>query len=666
MRRHREVAKKREGLFIMSSWSFPGNHDGQIKGVADAGIENFNGNELASLVRENCQNSLDAAENEDNPNVLVVFERTYIPSAQVPGLLEYRKILEKCKDFWDKSGSEKAKDFLSLAISKVNAENISVLRISDYNTIGLAKPYCDINDISEYNFDGWNALIKIDGGANKGDDKAGAYGIGKSAPFSNSYYRMVFYRTLNKDNERASQGVSRLMSYKEIGKIGEAYFTSGVGYYGNSNGNNPVESIPELEALNKRNSTGTDVFIYGFKDRNQLESDIIISLLDNFLMSLYYGHLSVKLQNKLINKENLSNIIENINKKRPKDIINAYGNFLVLTRSDGVHCFEKKFHGLGVLHLRILVDPNEKLDRKVLIVRKAGMKLFRLSRISKLVPFTGILELKGKELNSYFRKMETVAHDNWEPGRHPIPEQAKEYFEEIKEWIRGVVSNLAEHSSEDEINVEGLNGVLQTEIETDKNNDDSDDKKEILNDFLRKQPEIIERPSKLPSKGFFYGRGNFGHKEIEQTSGTLGKDGESGLRILKGKRQRKKIVSHKGRVDFNGRDIVNKQKSGGEKNEPLKTVRIIKQGGGKYSVVFQLEHSISSGHVELVTIGENGKSNKLRIVDAIASAGCSNAIVKEDNIEISDAIASEKIRIIVTLADNSHDYAMELNVYEHN
>jgi hypothetical protein len=39
--------------------------------VADAGIENFNGTELASLARENCQNSLDAAADDDNPNVLV-------------------------------------------------------------------------------------------------------------------------------------------------------------------------------------------------------------------------------------------------------------------------------------------------------------------------------------------------------------------------------------------------------------------------------------------------------------------------------------------------------------------------------------------------------------------------------------------------------------------
>ena len=38
----------------MASWNFPSNGDGQIKGPADAGIENFNGTELVSLAREIC------------------------------------------------------------------------------------------------------------------------------------------------------------------------------------------------------------------------------------------------------------------------------------------------------------------------------------------------------------------------------------------------------------------------------------------------------------------------------------------------------------------------------------------------------------------------------------------------------------------------------------
>ena len=154
-----------------------------------------------------------------------------------------------------------------------------------------------------------------------------------------------------------------------------------------------------------------------------------MALLENFLISFYYGQLRVKVQGREINKKSLSRYVERIHRERPGATKGTYGNYLALTRKEGVHTYSKNFHGMGTLELSVLVDPNEKLDRKVLIVRKAGMKLFRLGNISRLVPFTGILELKGKNLNSYFRAMETVAHDNWEPGRHPNPKQAKLYYE---------------------------------------------------------------------------------------------------------------------------------------------------------------------------------------------------------------------------------------------
>ena len=46
-----------------------------------------------------------------------------------------------------------------------------------------------------------------------------------------------------------------------------------------------------------------------------------------------------------------------------------------------------------------------------------------------------------------------------------IRKQAKAYYEEIKDWIRSCVAELAENTSDDEIDVEGLGGVLQKEPE---------------------------------------------------------------------------------------------------------------------------------------------------------------------------------------------------------
>ncbi len=67
---------------------------------------------------------------------------------------------------------------------------------------------------------------------------------------------------------------------------------------------------------------------------------------------------------------------------------------------------------MGTLKLSVLVDSSEKLNRKILITRSSGMKLFALGNMSRIISFSGVLEMEGKELNEFFREMETPAHDS--------------------------------------------------------------------------------------------------------------------------------------------------------------------------------------------------------------------------------------------------------------
>ena len=50
-------------------------------------------------------------------------------------------------------------------------------------------------------------------------------------------------------------------------------------------------------------------------------------------------------------------------------------------------------------------------------------------------------------------------------------------------------------------------------------------------------------------------------REAEQTTGKAGLIGDSGLRILKGKRKRKKLDSHRGKPDLEGKDVVVEKKN---------------------------------------------------------------------------------------------------------
>lgn len=252
-------------------WKFPHNGFGQVRGVSDAGIETFTGTEIQSLAREICQNSLDAAVEGSNATIKVDFEQYRIPSSDIPGYEQYASKIQKAYDYWSKKNSEKTIKVLTKALNAIKKPTTVVLRISDFNTTGLSHPYEDSDE-------GWNALTKLDGGATKTGDKAGAFGIGKNAPFTNSDYRLVFYRTLNEDQETAAQGMSRFISFPEDLSNSMNTMTTGIGYYGNPEGNLPVDSISELEKLYQRSEIGTDVFVYGFNAGYEWNKERIVSI----------------------------------------------------------------------------------------------------------------------------------------------------------------------------------------------------------------------------------------------------------------------------------------------------------------------------------------------------------------------------------------------------
>lgn len=636
---------------MINEWNFPHNGYGQVRGVSDAGIETFTGTEIQSLAREICQNSLDAAVDGSDVTVRVDFKQYRVSASEIPGYEQYASKIKKAYDYWSKKNSEKTIKVLTKALNSINKTNADVLRISDFNTTGLCHPYEDSDE-------GWNALTKLDGGATKTGDKAGAFGIGKNAPFTNSDYRLVFYRTLNEAHETAAQGMSRFISFPENLSDSMNTMTTGIGYYGNPKGNLPVNFIEELEQLYKRTEIGTDVFVYGFNAGAEWDKDVINEILENFLMSIHKNLLSVTVADKKIDSSTLSRYLSAYNTK----IKNAYWYYQVLVRPE-TKVFKRDFHGLGTLKLSILVDSSEKLNRKILITRSSGMKLFALGNMSRIISFSGILEMEGKKLNEFFREMETPAHDRWLPSRHStnVP-LAKEYNNELRDWIRECIQTLGEHSSDDEIEVAGLAGVLQKE--SGKTTQSGDDNRESLQDTIG-SITIQPRTLKNNPKGLFYGSIGMGKSKNGDTEGIVRNDGDDPTtRNLGGTRHRNKKDTHKGRATTGGHDTVHKR-YGGDINQELKNVRVIKTSRNTYKVSFVLPRDIRAGHVEIVTVGENGKSNRLAIYSASELIGCTGIKKSPEGISFSGMKGNEKVQFEIALFDN-RDYAMEVNVYEYN
>ena len=110
-------------------WSFPSNNNGDVNGISNSGVETFQGTPLKSLAREICQNSLDAALDENT--VTVDFISFELSKEEIPGAEDLCDAFKRSLKFWE---PKKAQDFFKAALDVMNAEKIPFLRISDYNT----------------------------------------------------------------------------------------------------------------------------------------------------------------------------------------------------------------------------------------------------------------------------------------------------------------------------------------------------------------------------------------------------------------------------------------------------------------------------------------------------------------------------------------------------
>ena len=418
-------------------WNFPGNNDGKISGISEAGIETFRGDLLKSLAKEICQNSLDAVL-DSKKRVLIEFKLYNIPLKEDKRISGLEENFNLAKNYWQ--DNEKTMRFLEKAEKNFKKEKIRVLRISDYNTTGLTGSDKKKNST-------WNNLVKSTGVSDKTGSSGGSYGIGKSAPFACSDLRTLFYNTLDEYGLEAFQGVANLVSF-EKGDI----VTQGTGYYGNSKDNTAIRNMDSFGGYTRKES-GTDIYIIGFLDDDEWKKKIVEAVLENFLISILNDNIEIKVEDVLINKENLSFLME----KYKEDIELTYEYYQVLMEKDS-QPLEINFRDLGKFKLYLLIKKDFK--RKILISRSNGMKIFDRNRISSSIQFSGVCILEDEKINAYFREMETPQHDNWESDRHSNPKEAEKIKKEFFRILREKVKEKGKESITDEMDAVGMGEYL--------------------------------------------------------------------------------------------------------------------------------------------------------------------------------------------------------------
>lgn len=615
-----------------AKWNFPLYNYGRRQGISDSGVETFRGDRYKHLAKEICQNSLDAAKDK-NQIVKVEFEKLYIKEEDIPGYIRYIEVFEQCYKT-SRDGSGKVKNFFNYTREVLNKKTIPVLRISDFNTIGLVGS-------KEERDTPWNDLIKAVGISNKEGEAGGSFGIGKYAAFACSNLRTIFYSTYDIDGINAYQGVVEVINFEDV----DGKEKDGEGYFGIGNKNEPIfERLVLDKNFNRNDSTGTDIYVIAFIEQEDWVESITYAVVDSFLIAIYNGKLEVKIGDVLINKDTLENIIENkidYNKlgisKSPLDFYRVLTSEETVVKSFSLH--EHKGDYLGEFKLYLLID-NDLTTRRVLMARVNGMKVFEQGRFPRGIPFSGICILQDKGINNYFRQMETPEHDAWKADQYSEdPKEIKKANETRLTLIRTIKDELNEMAAEttlDETDVEDL-GMLLPDLEDDflgsKGNKESlaDEEKESKINIQIEDPNKEDK-SPIYTEELGEGQG--------KTAGGRGKGDNPDIIPGEGNgTSRQRIVTN----SFN--------------------IRLFKKDLEKYRLILNSLTEVENGEILLSAVGEDSRTREnIPVIKAMDGLNKEELSIDGKRIKIGDLAKGNKL-IIDFQPNIIEQLSMEVVVY---
>lgn len=265
----------------MAKWIFSPSPIGVDQGPNNPTAEHFKSQEIFSaLVRESIQNSLDVPLSDKPVEVRYAFGT--ITGELNDSLKEVEQHVIASKEAYpDSTQYQRMADFLETHKN----EEITYLRVSDYNTTGMNYKKGD-------NTCGFYSFVQSIGNSSKNSEGAGgSYGFGKAAYYEFSNSRSVLVSSRTEDGQVAFQGCSMLCTHYIGGdKINfSGFFDGGDG--------TPIQEISLIPEKFQRNVSGSDIYILHVDSNNDImkeyEDSIVRSVLLNFWTAIYKEKLVV-------------------------------------------------------------------------------------------------------------------------------------------------------------------------------------------------------------------------------------------------------------------------------------------------------------------------------------------------------------------------------------
>jgi hypothetical protein len=438
----------------MTMWLFP-EENKRWTGLNDGAEEHFKRNPVGSLAREIIQNSLDARAGE--APVVLSFELLRIPAKEFPNSDQLSGKLQFALDTPKNHNDARTKAALEKALEALQKPTVSVLKIAEKNTLGMAGPAYD-EDSPFFAYTLGDGLTGKTGGL-------GSFGIGKKAPVVNSKIRTTFVSTCYVDKRtHALSSLCQGLSFWVSHKVGEQRF-GGVGYWGGRNGD-AVSDQAELPNWLKRDSVGTNIYI--IEPNINVGWDLLLAsaVLINFFAAIHEGRLEVTAGTYSINKKTIGEIFtrkdvyQAIQSLDDEEHLNRFKSaqafYRCLTDSRAISEQTQTMPPLGNFVIKLLVEDG--LPKEVGFLRN-GMFIMSndlpsLRRFPNSKDFIAIVSCLSDEGNKVLREMEPPQHNAFEGSRYePDTDKGPKLLKHLGKKIK---DQLGKHIQPDYASVDNV------------------------------------------------------------------------------------------------------------------------------------------------------------------------------------------------------------------
>lgn len=464
----------------------------------------FKGNPYYSIVREAIQNSLDAIDNQEKP-VVVEFKYFDIKRTEFPNLFEIENHIKSCNNYYNNNYNAKTlfsgmDEYLNGIEKGKKRVNLKCLKISDFNTRGMT---LNINTDSPF-----YAFLRSSGvNAKTNQGSGGSFGFGKGAYFGLSPIKTLIVSTKDENKKYFFEGATRLTTHLDSKKNK----LSAYGFYDNNNGN-PTSELKDIPEIFQRKEIGTDINIIGLWDDEDRDKQMLRSVLNNYWLSILNGKLEVKINDKIIDKNNLEKIIidefENeIENGSVSDIENwnptpYFYAVKYKMSSDDFKYYSETLPTLKEVELFIYLKKG--LNNRISYFRKPNMVVFKKTN-KKINGYAGVFVCKSKEGDEILRLMENPAHNEWKKQNYlengKAHKKATDAEREINDFINRKLDELSRNNTSEKISIYGLEEYLSVPEELfEKDNNSSSGENE--QDTGRHSNEITENETGSQSSSF--------------------------------------------------------------------------------------------------------------------------------------------------------------------